>query len=67
MGISSVDKDFIREIFRSIDIDESGAITWSEFDLDFNKTCSLSLHELVEEEARMFSGDDDFDRINKNN
>jgi hypothetical protein len=67
MGITSIDNAMMAEIFRSIDVDESGEISWSEFELDFSKACGLTLHQLVEEEARMFAGDEDIDKIQKNN
>ena len=48
-----VDDDMLREIFRSIDIDDSKDITWAEFKLDFEKCVTLSTNALLEEERQM--------------
>ena len=43
----------LREIYRSIDLDDNASISWAEFKLDFEKCVNLSLIALQEEERHM--------------
>jgi len=48
-----------KEIFRSIDIDNSGKIQWAEFQHDFDKCVRKSVQELEAEEAALHRAFDD--------
>ena len=51
MVLRSIDFDADgRQIFGSIDLDNSGTIDWAEFKHDFDKCVKKSLRELEEEE-----------------
>ena len=54
MNVSVNDAD-ARQIFSSIDLDNSGAIDWAEFKHDFDKCVKKSLRELEEEERILHS------------
>ena len=58
MDIAVPEKDS-RDIFRSIDIDNSGRIQWAEFQHDFDKCTRKTLQELEAEEAALHATFDD--------
>ena len=58
MDIAVPEKDS-RDIFRSIDIDNSGRIQWAEFQHDFDKCVQKTVQELEHEEAILHQAFDD--------
>jgi Ca2+-binding EF-hand superfamily protein len=54
MGIeSSLSREEIKEIFRSIDLNNNASLSWGEFNTDFIATCTMREHQLIEAERSL--------------